>query len=146
MGGGGGSASGGAYFSAGTVGQASAGATTGGSYWLGGGFWSGGGTPIVGVGDPGLLAFRLDGPSPNPLVGASIVSFVLPESRDVRIGVYDLAGRRTRTLAHDRLEPGRHQREWDGRDDDGRAVRAGVYFLQFEAGPTHLRRTLTVLR
>jgi flagellar hook assembly protein FlgD len=49
-------------------------------------------------------------------------------------------------LAEGRLAPGRHQREWDGRDEDGRTVSAGVYFLRFEAGPTRIRRSLTVLR
>jgi hypothetical protein len=146
VGGGGGHASGGGYELTGTLGQPDAGMLTGGDYTLGGGFWAGGATSVVGVRDAEPMAFRLEGPSPNPLVHHSVLTFELPEARNVRVAIYDLAGRRTRTLAEGNFPVGRHQRTWDGRDDAGRPVATGVYFVRFDAGPAHDWRRIVVIR
>jgi hypothetical protein len=57
-----------------------------------------------------------------------------------RVTVHDLAGRRVRDLGRvgdDGTETGREV-VWDGRDDAGRRVAAGVYFVRGEgAAPFH---------
>ena len=48
----------------------------------------------------------------------------------VQVNIYDVAGRRVRTLA-DRVFPaGEQVLQWDGTDDAGRAVGRGVYFVR----------------
>jgi len=60
---------------------------------------------------------------------------------DVEACVYDVAGRRVRTIARRWIPPGRTSLSWDGRDATGRRVAAGVYFVQLEAlGTTKTRR------
>jgi len=51
------------------------------------------------------------------------------------IRIFDLAGHEVVTLM-DRVElpAGRHQRVWDGRDAQGRAMPNGVYFLSAAGG------------
>ncbi len=56
----------------------------------------------------------------------------LLESSNMRTAVYDLAGRRVRNLVAGYLESGEHVVRWNGRDDVGRRVRAGVYFVRVE--------------
>jgi flagellar hook capping protein FlgD len=62
--------------------------------------------------------------------GASTVLLGVAHSGRARIGIYDVAGRRVRTLA-DRVFPaGEHRLTWDGADDEGRPVGRGVYFVK----------------
>ena len=51
-----------------------------------------------------------------------------------RLEIYDLRGRLVTMLVDEVLPAGRHEVEWDGRDDKGRAMSSGVYLSRFEAG------------
>ncbi len=64
---------------------------------------------------------------PNPTSGSAHILFSLPEAGRVEVGVYDLAGRRIRTLRSDRLPAGEASLRWDGRDETGRPAAAGTY-------------------
>lgn len=74
------------------------------------------------------------GASPNPFSRGTRISYALPRAGEVSLAVHDAAGRPVRSLASGRLEPGRHTASWDGRDDNGSRVAAGVYLyrLSFE--------------
>jgi hypothetical protein len=95
---------------------------------------------VVGVGPPAAAASPLawSHPAPNPSPGGAIVRLALafagPEATDASIDVYDAAGRRVRRLHRGALEPGEHAFAWDGRDDAGRTVGAGLYFARARAG------------
>jgi hypothetical protein len=70
--------------------------------------------------------------------GTSTVLFSIAKAGRVQIGIYDVAGRKVRTLA-DRVFPaGETKLVWDGTDDAGEKVGRGVYFVrsstQREAG------------
>jgi len=69
-------------------------------------------------------------PNPNPFHGRTSIRFGLARTGDVRLELFNLAGRRVRTLASGVLSPGAHVTVWDGRDERGVAVGAGVYFLR----------------
>ncbi|HKQ59157.1 MAG TPA: hypothetical protein VJY35_14950 [Candidatus Eisenbacteria bacterium] len=75
------------------------------------------------------------GNSPNPMSVTTSIAFVLPDldGRRVSLGVFDASGRRLRTLAR-AFTPGLNEVVWDGTDDQGRAVHAGVYFYRLEVG------------
>ena len=77
---------------------------------------------------PGSLA--LSAPAPNPSRGTVRLALDLPSAGPIDAAVFDLAGRRVATLAAGRLEAGRHDLVWDGRDLAGRAAPAGVYFAR----------------
>ena len=62
-----------------------------------------------------------------------IVSFrlVLPVSDErTEVGVFDLSGRRVRTLLEGVLPAGERTVVWDGRSNDGRSAKSGVYFVR----------------
>lgn len=75
---------------------------------------------------------------PNPF--RTGVRFVLdvPARVPVRLDVVDATGRRVRELADHDAASGRHEWIWDGRDDAGRVVAAGLYFVTGRAGETAL--------
>jgi len=71
---------------------------------------------------------------PNPFRGASALQFALPKRGMVTLRVYDLSGREVRTLLSEEMEEGSHDAVWDGRNDAGTELPAGIYFVQLE-GP-----------
>jgi hypothetical protein len=78
---------------------------------------------------------------PNPFTDRGRIAFTLPRDAAVDLTVHDVAGRRVRLLRSGPLPAGRHEVAWAGRDERGRAVAPGVYFLRLEAdGETRLRK------
>ncbi len=78
---------------------------------------------------------------PNPFAGRATIRFHLGAESDVTIAVYDLNGRVVKTLAdHERFDAGENSLTWDGTDDAGARVGAGVYWVKmttasgFESG------------
>jgi len=73
---------------------------------------------------------------PNPTRGPTDLYWVVPRwEYPVEISLFDLAGRRVRELLSDpRVAPGVHSVHWDGLDDRGRSVRAGVYLVRLRVG------------
>jgi hypothetical protein len=76
---------------------------------------------------------------PNPFGDGTLVEFVLPKAGWTRLEVLDVAGRRVRTLVAEGREAGLFRERWDGRDEGGRQVADGVYWLRL----THDGETLT---
>ena len=96
------------------------------------------------------LSFAVQRPVPNPFTRASVLRFDLPSAPSgkwpVNVSVFNVAGRRVRTIVNEPLAGGRYTYEWDGRDDGGRTVSAGIYFLNVGAGPYSKTDRLLFLR
>jgi len=75
----------------------------------------------------------LRGASPNPFNPVTVVSYGVPHDTDVRLAVYNVAGRLVRTLVDGGVEAGYHSVVWDGRDENGAATSSGVYFCRMES-------------
>ncbi|HOX27312.1 MAG TPA: FlgD immunoglobulin-like domain containing protein [Candidatus Krumholzibacteria bacterium] len=89
-----------------------------------------GADPAVGVaGTPAAATPRLSA-WPNPFNPRASVAFTLPRAETVVATVFDPAGRRVRTLHDGRLEQGEQRLQWDGRDQAGNRVPAGVYLVR----------------
>ena len=98
---------------------------------------------VTGVANPGdNPGTRLFPPRPNPAGLVSRLGFSLEARATVRMEVADVAGRLVRVLAQGEFPEGTHVVRWDGRDDAGRLVRSGVYFVRLESSGTRLERTL----
>jgi len=100
----------------------------------------------AGVQDDGDLALSVGPWAPNPFAGGASLVLALPGDTAVSAVLYDVAGRRVRTLADGVLPRGTHAIAWDGRDDRGAAVAAGVYFCRVKAGDLDQVRTAVLLK
>jgi hypothetical protein len=101
----------------------------------------------VGVG-PGTepAEFALLPPAPNPFEAATALAFQAPRAATVRIEVFDLAGRRVRTLLDASIEGGRHSVTWDGRDAMQRATPGGVYLVRMSSDTFRTERRVVRMR
>jgi flagellar hook assembly protein FlgD len=64
----------------------------------------------------------------------------------VRVTLYDVRGRRVRTLLDAPASTGTLRLTWDGRDDGGRELGSGLYFYRVTAGHHSASGKLTLLR
>jgi hypothetical protein len=84
--------------------------------------------------------------APNPFRGWAEIPFTLPAPALVRLTVHDVQGRIVRTLLRGPQETGEQRVRWDGRDDHGRAVSSGLYFVTLAVGDRVETARITVLR
>ena len=64
----------------------------------------------------------------------------------MKLGVYDVGGRLVRALADGAQTAGRKSVRWDGRDDQGRALPAGMYLVRMQATGFAQMRKLVLTR
>lgn len=71
---------------------------------------------------------------PNPFNASTVIEFTLTEPGETSLILYDLSGRRIRTLVSNVISAGVHTARWDGRDDAGRPAASGVYLVRLNSG------------
>jgi hypothetical protein len=69
---------------------------------------------------------------PNPFNLTTKIEFTLVKSGFVSLNIYDLLGRKVRTLVSERLSSGYKSVLWDGRNDSGKDVVSGIYFYRLK--------------
>jgi hypothetical protein len=67
---------------------------------------------------------------PNPASCQTLIRFETRNVGLVQASVYDPAGRQVRGLSDGILGPSVHDLSWDGRDDAGHVVEAGIYLVR----------------
>jgi flagellar hook assembly protein FlgD len=81
---------------------------------------------------PARLALRQN--APNPFSSGTALTFDVPSpGADVRLEVFDVAGRRVCVLLDGAQPPGRRAVHWDGQDSTGRRVASGIYYCRMVA-------------
>jgi flagellar hook assembly protein FlgD len=78
----------------------------------------------------GAQAVQLLAVGPSPARGDVVVSFSVPQPEPVRLDVYDASGRLIRQLEDGEEAKGDHSTTWRARDQEGRPVASGVYFVE----------------
>jgi len=79
------------------------------------------------------------------LVLLGSASLALPAAAQAKLEIYDTAGRRVHTLMDGVLAAGPHTASWDGTDERGARVEAGVYFARLAAGRAAVVRRVVLL-
>jgi len=95
---------------------------------------------------PARRETRLLAPHPNPANPAVTIPYSLATTGRVTLAVYDLAGRRVALLINGVAERGEQSLLWRGRDDAGRLLPSGVYFVGMEARGFSARQKLVLIR
>ena len=77
--------------------------------------------------------YRLGDSYPNPFNPQMVIPLDLAtDQKKVSLALYDVLGRRVRQLWDGSLRAGSHRFVWDGRDEEGKGVAAGVYIYKVE--------------
>ncbi|UCD20218.1 MAG: choice-of-anchor D domain-containing protein, partial [candidate division WOR-3 bacterium] len=83
---------------------------------------------------------------PNPFNPTTWIRFSLDRDSMVSLVIYDISGKRIRTLVNRRMTEGMYTEMWDARDNRGRPVVSGIYFYQLKSENRTLTRKLILLR
>jgi len=78
-------------------------------------------------------SFGLDQNFPNPFNPCTTIRFTVPEMSqggNVNLTIYDLLGRKVRTLMDAQVGAGGYETAWDGKDGAGKVVSSGVYLYR----------------
>ncbi|MBN2379107.1 S8 family serine peptidase [candidate division WOR-3 bacterium] len=78
--------------------------------------------------------------------GGARILLGMPVAQHVNLKVYDVTGREIKTLISGEKPAGLHEILWEGCDDAGRSVSAGVYFVRMETGKFQSNKKVTLLR
>ncbi len=78
---------------------------------------------------------------PNPFNPSTEISFTLPQSDEVSLVVYDLAGREVDRLLDEPMSAGDHSIHWSPR-----SLSSGVYLYRLQAGATILTRRCLMIK
>ena len=83
---------------------------------------------------------------PNPFNPSTQIRYALPEETRVTISIYDLMGRKVRTLVNDVQSAGYRTAMWNATNDMGRPVSAGVYIYSIHAGDFIQNRKMVLMK
>ncbi len=85
---------------------------------------------------PTRLAGRALAVAPSLFARTTMVHWNLPVAGNAELAVFDATGRLVRTLASGYAAAGAHQAAWDARDNRGRALARGIYFVRLTTDKT----------
>jgi hypothetical protein len=86
--------------------------------------------PLPGSGAGVRLTFHPA--TPNPSYHRMVFRYATVSPGWVRLVIYDIAGRLVRTVTDRSLPAGAHEATWDGRDESGQEIGAGLYVARLE--------------
>ncbi len=100
--------------------------------------------------------FALHQNFPNPFTQKTVISYqvavisknlklITDHRLPITLKIYDLSGRLVKTLVDREQKPGYYKIKWDGKDNTGKKVATGIYFLKFKAGKFETTKKLTVM-
>ena len=80
--------------------------------------------------EPAQFALRQN--YPNPFNQGTMIGFTLARSGFVSLNIYDILGRKVRTLVSEHLSSGHNSVLWDGKNNSGNDVASGIYFYRIK--------------
>ena len=83
---------------------------------------------------------------PNPFNPATTFGYSVPEKSPIEIAVYNVLGRKVRTLFNGTQETGNYKIHWDGLDEQGQFVGSGIYLITLKSSKMVLSKKVTLLK
>ncbi|MBN1447599.1 MAG: T9SS type A sorting domain-containing protein, partial [Bacteroidetes bacterium] len=81
---------------------------------------------------------------PNPMHGATTMTFLLEHQSEVSLTIYDVLGNPVKTIVSGTMPSGSHSVSWYGRDSRGNRVAPGVYMYTLKTPDALITRSVTV--
>ena len=101
----------------------------------------------LGIGDGTIpIKFAVSANYPNPFNPSTRFTISIPDRSNVSTSVFDLKGRRIATLLNSELDTGVYDLTWQGKNDIGSQVSAGIYILRVDAGKYHHNQKMIYIK
>jgi hypothetical protein len=76
------------------------------------------------------LSFRLNANYTNHKINGTILNFEIPENGNIILNVYNIFGEYVKGFELSNLIAGKHEINWNGKDENGKTLETGVYILK----------------
>jgi hypothetical protein len=83
---------------------------------------------------------------PNPFNDFTTIQYKLTEPGKVGLEIYNLKGQRVKSLINELKSEGKHTYIWNGKDDNGKAVSAGIYFSRLTSAKGSITTKLMLMK
>ncbi len=83
---------------------------------------------------------------PNPFRQHTNISYTLEKASDVVLEVFNTKGQRVKKLVNAKQAKGEQVMQWDGKDDNGKQVTSGIYFVHIQQGSLHRSHKMILVR
>jgi hypothetical protein len=90
--------------------------------------------------------FALEQNFPNPFNPSTTIRYELPEEAMVNVTIFDMMGRKIRTLVSSQQTAGYKSVQWNATNDDGSPVSAGIYLYTINAGEFKQTKKMVLLK
>ncbi len=90
--------------------------------------------------------FTLYPTSPTTFSTFTRIKYELPKNSRVSLAVYDITGKKVKTLIDAELPAGCHSSIWDGTDDQNQPVSSGIYFLRMSGSNFSQTKKVNLVR
>jgi hypothetical protein len=90
--------------------------------------------------------FTLSQNYPNPFNPRTTIEYFIPYSTKISINIYNILGKRIRTVISEKFQVGNMEIVWDGKNDNDNIVSSGIYYYVLEYGSQKLSRKMVLIR
>jgi len=90
-------------------------------------------TPVSVPEVPGVNEFGLGKVFPNPFDQSTLINYSIPEQCNISLKIYDINGRLIKDLFEGKQSGGNYSVKWNGQDDSGNHISAGIYFIKLNS-------------
>ncbi len=95
---------------------------------------------------PAVLATKIVNAYPNPFNPRTKINFNLAHGQHVKLNILDVRGRHVATLLNESFAAGEYSVDWNGANDQGRAMPSGAYFAVMGSDNRQSMQRLTLIR
>ncbi len=89
---------------------------------------------------------KLEQNVPNPFNPTTVIAYSIAADEQVNLTIYDVGGRKVRTLVNQRQRADAYKFTWDGSNEAGQRVASGVYFYKLVAGKFTQTKKMVLLK
>lgn len=91
--------------------------------------------------------FKLSQNYPNPFNPTTTIEFELPQTSKVTLEIYNILGRKVKTLlSNETLPGGLYSKSWDGRDTNNNPVASGIYLYRLSGSDFTASKKMLLLK
>ena len=83
---------------------------------------------------------------PNPFNPETNISFLVPNSGQVHLDIYNIKGQKVTTLVNDRFNAGKPTIIWNGKDDSNKQVASGIYLYKMRSGKYNSTKKMILMK
>ena len=83
---------------------------------------------------------------PNPFNPLTTISFALKDNEHVTLEIFNIKGKKVRTLIDKNLEADFHFAKWNAKDDNNQNVASGIYIYRLRAGEKAISKKMLLMK